>query len=277
MPDEALRFLFDAARALWGSGRTGPVAPPAGLVSDFLPVLARVAGVFTSVPIPGFRSAPAAPRVVASLAMAFALVPALRHRTALPPQIGPFLGLLAVEALVGLSIGLVVAFLNESFQLGAQVLGLQAGYAYASTVDPTSQADSGVLQVVTQLASSLLFLSLGLDRQVLVILGRSFESLPPGTAPAGLSLAESVIRVGGMVFSVGLQLAFPVIAMLVMVDLALALLGRMHGHLQLLTLAFPVKILVALAMVAVLVTVMPGLYEPMAARAFAALAGLCGG
>ena len=32
--------------------------------------------------------------------------------------------------------------------MAAQVLGLQAGYAYASTIDPNTQADSGILLVL---------------------------------------------------------------------------------------------------------------------------------
>ena len=47
-------------------------------------------------------------------------------------------------------------------------------------------------------------------------------------------------------FSVGLRLALPVVALLVMVDVALALLGRLNPQLQLLSLAFPVKMLTAL-------------------------------
>ena len=61
---------------------------------------------------------------------------------------GPF-GQLVVWAIpiigFGLTVGLAVAFLTEGFQMAAQSIGLQAGYAYASTIDPTSQADASVL------------------------------------------------------------------------------------------------------------------------------------
>ena len=49
------------------------------------------------------------------------------------------------------------------------------------------------------------------------------------------------IRLGATLFSVGMRLALPVVALLVMVDVALALLGRINAQLQLLTLAFPAK------------------------------------
>ena len=78
---------------------------------------------------------------------------------------------------------------SKSFAMAAQVLGLQAGYAFASTIDPNTQADSGVLVVFAQLMAGLLFFALGLDREVLRC------SPEPGEGPGGsLSLRP---RVGG--------------------------------------------------------------------------------
>ena len=67
----------------------------------------------------------------------------------------------------GLTIGVAVAFLLEGIQLAAQIVGLQAGYSFASTIDPTTQADTTTLQIMAQLLAGLLFFALGLDRQVL--------------------------------------------------------------------------------------------------------------
>ena len=60
-------------------------------------------------------------------------------------------GWAAAEAAIGIAIGVSVAIVLEAFALAAQVLGLQAGYAYASTIDPNTQADSGILLVLAQL------------------------------------------------------------------------------------------------------------------------------
>ena len=68
---------------------------------------------------------------------------------------------------LGIGIGLSVAFATEAFSVGAQVIGLQAGYSFASTVDPQTQADSTVLVVLAQLAAGLLFFSMGMDRDII--------------------------------------------------------------------------------------------------------------
>ena len=81
---------------------------------------------------------------------------------------------------MGIAIGVSVAIALEAFTLAAQVLGLQAGYAYASTIDPNTEADSGILLVFAQLMSGMLFFAMGLDREILRLFAQSLEKVPAG-------------------------------------------------------------------------------------------------
>ena len=72
-------------------------------------------------------------------------------------------------------------------------------------------------------------------------------------------------------------LALPVVGFLMLADIALALLGRINQQLQLLTLAFPVKMLAALALLAAVAGLFPALYGQAAERSLAGLARLVGG
>jgi flagellar biosynthetic protein FliR len=244
---------------------------PLSTLYAFLLVLARVAGLIAFLPVPGFRNAPDTVRVVLALAVTVALFPVWPSLPNALPGIGELAAWTFSEAGFGLAAGLAVGFLTETFQFAAQVLGLQAGYGYASTIDPNSQADSGVLQVLTTLVSGLLFLTLGLDRELFRVLAASFEKFPAGSwAPSTTSL-EGVVRLGGEMFSLGLRLAMPVIALLLLIDVSLALLGRMQQQLQLLSLAFPLKMLAALAMLTALAPVFARIFQSSAAHTVAAL------
>jgi flagellar biosynthesis protein FliR len=152
----------------------------------------------------------------------------------------------AAEATSGIAIGVALSVVLEAFTLAAQVCGLQAGYGYASTIDPNTQADSGILLVFAQLMSGLLFFAVGLDREVLRLFALSLDKVPPGAYVLGAASAWPLIHLGASLFSVGLRLAFPVVALLVMMDVALALVGRVNAQLQLIHLAFPAKMLVTL-------------------------------
>ena len=217
-----------------------------GTVYGFLLVLARVGGALTFVPLPGMRSVLEPAR--AALAIGFTVALSSRWPVLDGGAVsgGTLLVWVAAEAALGIAVGVTVAFVLEAFTLAAQVAGMQAGYAYASTIDPTTEADSGVLLVFAQLIGGMLFFALGLDREVLRLFAYSLDRVPVGSYALTVGSAEAVIRLGSSVFAFGARLALPVVALLVMMDVALALLGRLNQQLQLLSLSFPLKMLTAL-------------------------------
>jgi flagellar biosynthetic protein FliR len=244
----------------------------ATLLGFFL-TLIRVGGVFIFVPIPGITSVLSPARVILSLGITIALFPEW-PRIAATPSAGLFLLWLTVEAALGLGIGLVVAFVSESLGVGAQVMGLQAGYGFASVIDPNTQADSGVLVIFSQIAAGLLFFATGLDREVLRIFAHSLEVWPAGTFALTRGAAAQTLSVGSTMFTTGLRLALPMIAILVMVDISLALLGRVNSQLHLLTIAFPVKMIIGLAMLGWLALLFPTLFRAGINVSLAAARGL---
>jgi flagellar biosynthesis protein FliR len=175
-----------------------------------------------------------------------------------------------------MSIGVAIAIAMEVFTMGAQVLGLQAGYAYASTIDPNTQADSGVLLVFAQLVAGMLFFALGLDREVLRLFAESLVKAPPGVYRFGPEAGLSMIRLGSSMFSLGVRLALPVVALLMMVDVALALLGRVNSQLQLLHLAFPAKMLTGLMVLSWVAVLFPRLMGQSSALAWATVRRILG-
>jgi len=231
----------------------------------------RVAGFILFLPVPGFRSAPDSVRVVLALAITFALFPVWPALPNAEPSIGQLAAWAFSEAGFGLIVGLSVAFLTEGFQVAAQVAGVHAGFGFATTIDPTSEADSGVLQVLASLFSGILFFSVGLDRQLIRVLAASFVKFPAGAwAPAAASL-DGIVRLGSDMLSLGLRLALPVVALLILIDFALALLGRVQQHLQLLSMAFPAKMASALAILAALAPVVPRMFSAAADHTLAVL------
>jgi len=227
---------------------------PLSSLLAFLAVLARVSGALAFVPLPGFRQGPQTARVVLALAVTVLLYSSWPRVT---EEWTPWrlISVLVLEAAVGIGFGLMASFLAEAFQLAAQAIGLQAGYAYASMVDPQTQADSGILLIVAQLCAGLLFFALGLDREVIRAFARSLETIPPGAwFPSGAAW-EALARTSAAMFTVGVRLALPVLGLLALTDLALALLGRVNAQLQLLTLSFPLKMLAALVVMAALAPV----------------------
>jgi flagellar biosynthetic protein FliR len=246
-----------------------------GTLYGFLLTLARVSGVIVFVPIPGFSAGPDTSRVVLAIALTIALFPAwpmLAAKDAASTLVaGRLLGAIAQETFVGVTVGLAIAFLLEGVQLAAQVLGLQAGYSYASTVDPTTQADTTTLQLMAQLLAGMLFFAFGFDRLVLQALAKSLESTPGRTFSIDGHAIGTIVGLGAAIFTTGVQLALPVLALLILLDIAFAVLGRLHAQLQLLSLSFAIKMLTALAFLGAVLVAYPAVFERTGAITFAVL------
>ncbi len=244
---------------------------PVATVLAFLLVLARVSGVFVFLPIPGLSGVMAPVKALLAAALTMALYPLWPQLPDQAPAIGALAAAIASEAALGLAAGVALTVVTESFLIAGQVAGMQAGYSFASVVDPTTQADSGVLIILSQLAASMLFFAIGLDREVIRIMARSLETMPPGTFALTRQTAGAVVHLAAGMFSTGLRLALPVLALLLMVDIGLALFGRLNQQLQLITLAFPAKMLIGLAVLALIAPLFPHVYRQSAAASLEVL------
>jgi flagellar biosynthesis protein FliR len=175
--------------------------------------------------------------------------------------IGRVVAGLASEAGLGLAIGVALAIVFEVFQMAAQTVSLQAGLGYASTIDPSSGADSTVLLTIAQLAAALLFFASGADR--LRALAESLRLAPPESFALNKSWAAALIRFAATIFSSGLRLAAPLIALLLLADASLAILGRVQQQLHLISLTMPLKLVATMLVLSATVVLQPGFFESL--------------
>ena len=236
-------------------------------------LLARTTAFVVFVPIPGMRSFPAPAKITLALTLTFVLTPLATAGIATdilstPATIWTLTGLILSEAVFGLAVGAAVALLIEAFGLAAQILGFQAGYSYVNMVDPTTQVDATILNVFLTLLGSLLFFAFDLHLYVIRAFAESLRSWPLGSFRTKPADALMMIRLGGSVVETGVRLAAPVIALLLLVDLTLGLLNQVNSRLQLLTLAFPAKIIAAIALLYPVVRLAPRLFHDLSAVTF---------
>ena len=70
-----------------------------------------------------------------------------------------------------------------------------------------------------------------------------------------------MIQFAGSIFGAGLRLAAPVVALLLLADMSLAVLGRVQTQLHLVSLTMPVKLAATMALLAVTLALQPGFFE----------------
>jgi flagellar biosynthetic protein FliR len=228
--------------------------------------LARVSGVFALLPLASFRTAPDQAKVLLSLGFTAMLSPQWKLQTSISDEsISRIVAGLAAELGLGLAIGLTVTIVLEVFQAAAQIVSLQAGFGFASTIDPTSGADSTVLITVAQLTAGLLFFTAGGDRMLIRVLSDSFQFCPPESFAIRGGWGDAMIRFSSTIFNAGLRLAAPVVALLLLADASLAVLGRIQSRLHLVSLTMPVKLCATMLLLSAIVGFEPGFFQSLMA------------
>jgi flagellar biosynthesis protein FliR len=237
-------------------------------IFGFLLTLTRVGSALALFPAPGLREMPQTARaglVIATTLCLFPIWPSV-HFDQLSS--GQFLMAVLGEATSGLILGLAILLLHESFQVAAQMISMQAGFSFASTVDPSSQADSNVLLVLTQFATGLLFFALGIHLHLLRFFAYSYSVFATGRTPGPDVSVGTVISLGGTMLITGLRTGLPVVTLLLLIEIALGVLGRLQAQMQLISLAFPVKTALSFLFLAIFMTRWPAIYERTAREVF---------
>jgi flagellar biosynthetic protein FliR len=97
------------------------------------------------------------------------------------------------------------------------------------------------------------------------VLADSMRLCPPESFTMKSGWADAIIRFSSTIFSAGLRLAAPVIALLLLADVSLAVLGRMQQQLHLVSLTMPLKLVAAVLLLSVTVTFQPAFFDSMMA------------
>lgn len=195
-------------------------------------VFARLAGLFSTLPGLGSAGVPGVARLGFAVPLTIVLLPAYGP-VDVPGTVLGLAGGVVVEALVGVATGTVVSMVFGAFSLAAEIIAGQIGLQAAAMMDPLTGAQNGALgALATWLATGLFF---GSDQHLacVVALGRSFETLPSGSADHAWQMGAVVLGVATAALTTGVQLAGPVVIFVSMVNLGLALLGRMAPNLNL--------------------------------------------
>ncbi len=229
----------------------------------FLFTLARISGVFAFVSLAAFRAAPEPARIILSLAMTVMLRSSWHAPFTTEASIARLLAGLAAEMALGLAIGVSLAIVFEVFQMAAAAVSLQAGLSFASTFDPTSGADSTVLLTTAQLTAALLFFASGADRLLVKALAESLRLAPPESFTLQKTWGLAIIQFAGSIFTAGLRLAAPLIALLLLADFSLAILGRVQQQLHLISLTMPLKLVATMLVLAATLALQPGFFESL--------------
>ncbi len=209
----------------------------------FLLIVMRVAFILFMMPLLGAINVPVLAKAGLTLTVSLILLPVVQiHPALFPSEPLHFLFFMIFECLIGFILGLSIKILFASIQLAGEFAGFQMGLAMAQIVDPQSGVDATLMAQFYYFLALLIFLSVNGHYWFFKAVVQSFRLLPPG----GLDLHEGVYRyfvsLSGKMFLIGIKISAPVMAILILTQVAMGIIAKMVPQMNMLMTSFPLTI-----------------------------------
>jgi len=194
-------------------------------LGTFLLAFFRLGGMLAWAPVFGHRSVPVPHRAGLAALLALVLTPLLTGSSRGPDDTLGWTLAVAGEVLVGLAIGFVASLVVAAAELAGELIGFQMGLGLAAVFDPSTGEQAGVVARFYQILALLLFLAVNGHHLLIRAVALSFQRIGPGTVlePA---VTGGIAGLGGKLLQSGVALAAPVVGILLVLNVALALLSR---------------------------------------------------
>lgn len=215
-------------------------------LDDLIPfalVLARVAGLFSAIPMFGAKIVPARVKAPLIFALALLLFPIVRPHAI--PEAGDVISLALLvlrESLIGLTLGVVSQFIFAAVEFCGQQVGTQMGLSMATLFDPNTQSNVPTMAMFQGALATLVFLALGVHHVFLRGIVESYAVIPIGAWHTSAGLLKFLIETSTGIFVIAIKLAAPVSVALLATSVALGIVARSFPAMNVFMVSMPLNI-----------------------------------
>lgn len=210
-------------------------------LAAFIFPLTRILAMIASSPIFGNKQVPARVKIGFSVLLTFIIAPTIG---AMPPiAIGSPQGLLVMvqQIIIGVTMGFSIRLIFSAVEMAGELAGLQMGLGFASFYDPINATHSAIIAQWLGMIAALAFLSMNGHLFMLSGLAESFQTLPIGSMMSNQGFYGMALW-GGSIFAYALQISLPILAALLITNIALGILTRAAPQLNLFAVGFPITL-----------------------------------
>ena len=229
-------------------------------IAGLLWPLTRILGLITASPLFGNNAVPVSMKVSLGVLLATIMAPAVPAIPAADPMSMAGLLILMQELLIGVAMGFSMRIVFAAVEFAGEVSSMTMGLGFATFFDPNSAGRSSAIGQLLALVATMAFLAVNAHLVLLSALAESFVTLPISATPMSIGAPLELVKWGGRIFSAGLQLALPIIAALLITNVALGILTRAAPQLNLFGIGFPVTLGVGMLTISL---VMPYMGAPI--------------
>jgi len=212
--------------------------------------LSRILGLIAASPLLGNSSVPATVKVALGIMLSLIIAPTVPAVPAADPLSLAGLLILTQELMVGLAMGFSIRIVFAAVEMAGEISSLTMGLGFATFFDPQSQGRSSAIGQFLALLATMTFLAVNAHLVLLSALAESFVSLPISASPVSGGGFKQLADWGGKIFSSGVQISLPIVAALLITNVALGILTRAAPQLNLFGIGFPITLGIGMAVIA---------------------------
>jgi len=204
--------------------------------------LTRILGLVAAAPVFGNTAVPSLVKLTLGVLLAAIVAPTIPAIPAVDPTSWAGILIAGQEMLIGMAMGFSMRLVFAAIEFGGELASSTMGFSFASFFDPNSAGRSSAVSQFMALVATMAFLAMNAHLVLVQVLVESFFTLPISGTPMSLAAPLEMVRWGGRIFSAGLQLTLPIVAALLITNVALAILTRAAPQLNLFGIGFPVTL-----------------------------------
>jgi flagellar biosynthetic protein FliR len=197
------------------------------------------------------------------------------ERPAYSDNIYQYAVLVIREFLVGIGLGYVAYLVFTGIYIAGEIIDMQIGFGIVNVMDPMSNIQVPITAYLYFILSMLVFLMVNGHHLLIKALFDSYTYVPLGTAVFRNALITQLLTLFTEMFFTGFKIAAPIVAAVLITDIALGAISRMVPQLNVFVVGMPFKILVGIIIMVVTIPmfmlVLQGIFDSMSSNTTAFL------
>ena len=201
-------------------------------------------------------------RLLAGLAIAFLMYPALMDKIPDVPDSTPVMIVMILgEVLIGVMMAIGARLFLATMALAGDMISFMSGFQAATLFDPRLGGMSTAPATFLTIVASVLIFATGLHLWMFQAVFESYQVLPIGKIPNTGDALTSIVNLLGAIYLIGVKLAAPVVTMGFLTYMGFGLLNRLVPQVQAFFIALPLTLSLGLFVLGVSLASMVTLFS----------------
>ena len=242
-----------------------------GWVSSLYWPLVRVAGMVMVAPVLGGNYIPVRIRVGLTVLITMLVAPGIQAPPVVPVMSAEAILITATQLLIGVAIGFMVMLVFNAVVMGGESIATTMGLGYALMNDPNNGISVPIVSQFYSIFVTLLFLAFNGHHALIALVDASFSYLPIGE-PVTVAMLWRVIDWSQVLFTGAVMVAVPALCAMLTVNLIMGVMTRAAPQLNILSIGFPVTMMVGFIVIMLTLPVVAGTFQALISQSMESVA-----